>query len=59
MPTTVDEATRITQLVLEYLSADKAAELSRRLDEEIGKQTDNESLQITLQMLRQLLNNEQ
>ena len=58
MPTTKNEAQTIISLVTEYLPRNKAAELLHRLNEEVGKKTDNESVQTTMQMLNDLLNHE-
>ena len=54
MPTTVDEARKITTIINEYLTPMQAREITRKLDESVGKRTDNSSLQISLQMLRSL-----
>ncbi len=56
MPTTLTEAQTIVKLITEYLPKEQAAELADRLNEEVGKTTDNESVQITMQMLSDLLN---
>ena len=54
MPTTNSEATQIVQICLDYVSAGQLKELSTRLDEEVGQHTDNDSLKVTLNMLRQI-----
>ena len=54
MPTTNQEAADIIGIVNEYLSPEAAAELVSRLDEEVGKETENDSLKVTLGMLKTL-----
>jgi hypothetical protein len=55
MPTSEQEAKKIVQIVNDYLLPDEACELSQRLDEEVGVITTNESLKVSLKMLRVLL----
>ena len=52
MPTTNAEALQIAKIVSEYISAEVARELFKRLDEEVGAHSANESLRHTLAMLR-------
>jgi hypothetical protein len=52
MPTTNVEAQQIAKIVREYISVDVARELFKRLDEEVGAHSDNESLRHSLAMLR-------
>ena len=54
MPTSVSEATSICEILNEFLSLEDAREVTNRLHEEIGKNTDNESLKVSLKMLRDL-----
>jgi len=54
MPTTTSEATQIVQICQEYITTEKLKEMATRLDEEVGQHTDNDSLKVTLNMLRQL-----
>lgn len=51
MPTTDKEAKLITEIISEYLGPRVASELTRRLHEEVGACTDNESLRVSLKML--------
>jgi len=55
MPTTQNEAQVIVNIVTEYLPLKTAAELVGRLNEEVGKTTDNDSVKVTMQMLYDLL----
>jgi hypothetical protein len=54
MPTSVTEATSICGILNEFLSLEDAREVTSRLHSEVGQTTDNESLQISLEMLRDL-----
>ena len=54
MPTSREEADKIYSIVNEYLGPDMSRELTKRLDEEVGKESDNDSLRISLAMLRAL-----
>ena len=54
MPTSNDEARKIVSLMSEYLSDSDAQSITRRLDEEVGQTSDNDSLKVSLQMLRAL-----
>jgi hypothetical protein len=53
MPTTHEEAQKIIQIIDDYLPTSMAKSLTKRLDEEVGKQTENQSLKISLSMLRE------
>lgn len=55
MPTSNSEAERIVEISLEYLPLEKLCELFVRLDEEVGQSTDNDSLKVSLHMMRALL----
>ena len=54
MPTSKIEADNIKKIIDEYLTKDKAKEITKRLDEEIGQKTKNSSLRESLSMLRKL-----
>lgn len=54
MPTTQQEAANIVGILNEYLSTEEAHELASRLDEKVGQETDNDSLKVTLKMLKSL-----
>lgn len=54
MPTSNDEAKKIVSIMNEYLSDSDAQSITRRLDEEVGQTSDNDSLKVSLQMLRAL-----
>jgi len=55
MPTTTDEAKKITEIICNYMEIEDALACATDLDEQVGAKTENESLQITLHMLRELL----
>ena len=52
MPTSVQEANSIVEIMDDFLDADDARELTARLEQEIGQHTDNDSLKVSLEMLR-------
>ena len=54
MPTSVGEARKIVSIIDEYVPADVAREMTIRLDEEVGQLSDNDSLRVSLSMLRAL-----
>ena len=54
MPTSNDEAKKIVSIMNEYLSDSDAQSITRRLDEEVGQASDNDSLKVSLKMLRAL-----
>ena len=54
MPTSVQEANSIVEIMDDFLDADDARELTARLEQEIGQHTDNDSLKVSLEMLREL-----
>ena len=54
MPTSNHEAKKIVSIMNEYLSDSDAQSITRRLDEEVGQASDNDSLKVSLQMLRAL-----
>jgi hypothetical protein len=59
MPTSKDEAIKIKQIIDEYLTKDEAVEITLRLCNEVGKNTDNNSLKTSLFMLKKLYEGEQ
>jgi len=54
MPTSNEEAKHIVEIINDYVSQEKAKELTERLEQEIGQETDNESLRVSLEMLKAL-----
>jgi len=54
MPTSNDEARNIVIIMNDFLSPEDAKNITRRLDEEVGQQSDNDSLKVSLKMLRAL-----
>ena len=54
MPTSQQEAFNIVEILDEYLDEDQARELTARLEQEIGQRTDNDSLKVSLEMLKAL-----
>ena len=54
MPTSNDEARKIVSIMNEYLSDSDAQSITRGVDEEVGQASDNDSLKVSLQMLRAL-----
>ena len=54
MPTSNDEARSIVRIMNEYLTPQDAKNITRRLDEEVGQKSGNDSLKISLEMLRSL-----
>ena len=56
MPTNQQEAKKIYQIINEYIGPRVAKELTARLSSEVGKESDNESLRISLEMLSSLYN---
>ena len=54
MPTSNDEARNIVGIMNDYLTPQDAQSITRRLDEEVGQKSDNDSLKVSLQMLRAL-----
>ena len=54
MPTSQQEANTISEIVSEYLDESDAKELMARLDSEIGQHTDNDSLKVSLHMMKTL-----
>lgn len=54
MPTSQQEAVDVVSIVADYLDEADAKELMVRLHNEIGVHTDNDSLKVSLQMLKSL-----
>ena len=54
MPTSRGEAAKICGIIDDFLTVEDAKEITARLDEEVGQETDNDSLRVSLAMLRQL-----
>ena len=54
MPTSVEEANGIMEIMDDFLDADDARELTARLEHEIGQGTNNDSLKVSLEMLKEL-----
>ena len=54
MPTSVSEAQKIVSIINEYIEPEVARQLMRRLDKEVGQVTNNDSLSVSLYMLRTL-----
>lgn len=54
MPTSVSEARKIVSIINEYVPAEVAREMTIRLDKEVGQLSDNDSLRVSLSMLRAL-----
>ena len=51
MPTNDHEARHIFNIINDFIDVNTARQIMTRLHEEVGKQTDNESLAISLEML--------
>ena len=54
MPTSNEEAVSIVRIMNDFLSPEDAKTITRRLDEEVGQKSDNDSLKVSLGMLRAL-----
>tara|TARA_R110002020_G_scaffold215614_4_gene422848 strand:- start:881 stop:1057 length:177 start_codon:yes stop_codon:yes gene_type:complete len=54
MPTSNEEAASIVRIMNDFLSPDDAKAITLRLDEEVGQRSDNDSLKVSLGMLRAL-----
>jgi hypothetical protein len=54
VPTSNEEAGSIVRIMNDFLSPDDAKTITRRLDEEVGQKSDNDSLKVSLGMLRAL-----
>ena len=51
MPTNDHEARQIFNIINDFIDVDTARQIMTRLHEEVGKQTENESLAVSLEML--------
>ena len=54
MPTSANEANSIVEILDEFLDESQARELTARLEQEIGQKTENDSLKVSLEMLKAL-----
>tara|TARA_R110002051_G_C8678627_1_gene491442 strand:+ start:891 stop:1064 length:174 start_codon:yes stop_codon:yes gene_type:complete len=54
MPTSPSEAEKIASIINEYIEPSVAKELTGRLHEEVGQLSDNDSLKVSLKMLKSL-----
>ena len=54
MPTSKAEANTIMEIIDDFLSPEQAKEITKRLEKEVGKETDNDSLKVSLKMLKSL-----
>ena len=54
MPTSNEEARRMVRIMDDFLSPEDAKAITRRLVEEVGQKSDNDSLKVSLGMLRAL-----
>lgn len=54
MPTSDNEARKIQEIINDFLTPEQAREITKRLDEEVAQNTDNDSLKVSLIMLRKL-----
>lgn len=54
MPTSDTEAKRIVEIMAKYLSDEDAKAITEELEREIAQHTDNDSLRISLEMLKAL-----
>ena len=58
MPTSEGEAKKIQEIMNNYLTPEQAKEITIKLDKEVGQKTDNNSLKVSLQMLKALYSDE-
>ena len=54
MPTNNEEARRIVEIINTFVTFDTARNITATLYEEVGQHTENESLAISLKMLKEL-----
>ena len=54
MPTNDSEARQIFSIINEFIDVQTAKKITTRLYEQVGRHTDNESLAISLKMLKAL-----
>ena len=58
MPTSQDEVIKIKRIIDEYLSYEDAKAISMRLHHEVGQSSSNDSLKVSLLMLKKLYEGE-
>jgi hypothetical protein len=56
MPTSTDEARQIVKIINDFIESAVAQTLTQRLHDEVGQHTDNKSLAVSLEMLKDLYN---
>jgi hypothetical protein len=54
MPTNNEEALKICSIINEFIDVPTAKKITTKLYEEVGKNTENESLSVSLKMLKML-----
>jgi len=54
MPTSNNEARQIVSIINEFIDVSIARTLTQRLHDEVGQHTDNDSLAVSLRMLKDL-----
>ncbi len=54
MPTSINEAKKIQEIINDFLTEEQAKSITDRLFEEVGKHTGNDSLRVSLEMLKSL-----
>ena len=57
MPTNNDEARQIVGIINEFVDEETAKAITARLYEQVGRHTENESLAVSLEMLKALYEN--
>ena len=57
MPTNNDEARQIVSIINEFIDEETAKAITARLYEQVGRHTENESLAVSLEMLKALYEN--
>jgi hypothetical protein len=55
LPTTQEEAVKIVEISQRFMPIEKLADLYVKLDEEVGKKSENDSLKTSLHMMRALM----
>jgi len=58
MPTSNNEARQIVEIINDFVEFSMAKILTQRLHDEVGQHTDNKSLAVSLQMLKDLYKND-
>ena len=59
MHTNDQEARQIFNIINDFIDVDTARQIMTRLHEEVGKQTENESLAVSLEMLASAYSNQE